>query len=378
MSDHSSIEWTDATWNPTRGCDKIAPGCKNCYAERFAERFRGVAGHPYEQGFDPRLAPDKLAEPLKWKAPRRIFVDSMSDLFHDAFPFEYIAACFGVMAACPQHTFQVLTKRPARAVDFFAWLSERGGLGKYIRACTSKDAERHGLYAYFKGLTRTEKIRGYTVRSGADPWMQVFNAAACTGGSPLRNVEIGTSIANQVDADKNVPALLRIPAAIRFLSVEPLLGEINFRWTPYAHQSTGESYRDYAVRNGSVNEYEALRKIDWVIVGGESGARARPMDPRWVRSLRDQCVAAGVPFFFKQHGEFIGVDDMERLPLSAPELSDPHDYFREHTFRLGDHCEGVHCGALSVYRVGKKVAGRMLDGRTWDEFPRTNPVQVTT
>jgi protein gp37 len=111
MSDKSSIEWTDATWNPTRGCDKIAQGCKHCYAETFAERFRGVAGHPYEQGFDPRLAPDKLGEPLTWKRPRRIFVDSMSDLFHESFPFEYIAACFGVMAACPQHTFQVLTCR---------------------------------------------------------------------------------------------------------------------------------------------------------------------------------------------------------------------------------------------------------------------------
>jgi protein gp37 len=354
MGENSSIEWTDATWNPTRSCTKIAPGCKNCYAERFAERFRGVAGHPYEQGFDPRLAPEQLGVPLSWKKPRKVFVDSMSDLFHEDFPFEYIAACFGVMAACPQHTFQILTKRPARAAEFFQWITDqaedlRASVGEKPPGGHAEPSVCALLFVNAGGTDLLREVQRMT-------W-------------PLPNVWIGTSIANQADADKNVPVLLRVPATVRFLSIEPLLGEINFRWTPYAHQATGETYREYAVRNGSVNEYEALRKISWIIVGGESGPGARPAHPDWPRSLRDQCVAAGVSFFFKQHGEWIGVDDMERLPLPAPELSDPQEYFNEHTFLSGSHCEGVHCGATPVYRVGKKKAGRLIDGRTWDQFP---------
>lgn len=234
MSDGSAIEWTDATWNPVRGCTKISPGCKHCYAETFAERFRGVPGHPFEQGFDLRLVPDALELPLRWRSPRRIFVNSMSDLFHEDVPETFVRQVFDVMRLASQHAFQVLTKRSARMAE----------------------------------LART---------------LDVPN-----------NVWMGVSIENE-DYTSRIDDLMRVPAKVRFLSIEPLLGPIRRL---------------------------SLHGIHWVIVGGESGPRARPMDPGWVRSIRDQCAEAGVPFFFKQWGG-----------------------------------------------VRKKVAGRLLDERTWDEMP---------
>lgn len=174
MSQSTAIQWTDATWNPVRGCVKVSPGCKNCYAETFAERFRGVQGHPYEQGFDLRLVPEKLAEPLTWKRPRRVFVNSMSDLFQDGVPDEYIDRVFAVMERCPQHIFQILTKRAERMCDY----------------CST----RHGI----------ESV------------------------SPLENVWLGVSVENQERAEERIPALLQTPAAIRFVSYEPALGPIDF------------------------------------------------------------------------------------------------------------------------------------------------------
>jgi protein gp37 len=235
MSDHSTIEWTDATWNPMRGCTKISPGCAHCYAETFAERFRGVPGHPFEQGFDLRLVPEALDLPLRWKRSRLIFVNSMSDLFLDGVPDSYIAKVFDVMQRSPQHRFQVLTKRAAR-------------------------------------------MEAFTLRHPISP-----------------NVWLGVSVEN-ADYTWRIDHLRRAPAHVRFLSVEPLLGPI-----PALD----------------------LRKIDWVIVGGESGGKSRPMNAAWVRQVRDQCSSAGVPFFFKQWGGF-----------------------------------------------QKKKNGRDLDGRTWDEMPR--------
>jgi protein gp37 len=219
MSSQSSIEWTDATWNPVRGCTKISPGCKFCYAEVFAERFRGVAGHPYERGFDLRLVPEKLAEPLRWKKPRMIFVNSMSDLFHDSVPDAYIARVAKVMSLANWHIFQVLTKRSERLEQMLKTSLRRYALNQHIWWGVSVENRKHGL-----------------------PRIQ-----------HLRNA----------------------PAKVRFLSIEPLLEEI-----------------------GKIE----LDGISWVIVGGESGSRARPIKAEWVLSLRDQCEAAGVPFFFKQWG----------------------------------------------------------------------------
>lgn len=239
MSDRSTIEWTDATWNPVRGCTKVSPGCANCYAETFAERFRGVAGHPYEHGFNLRLVPEKLHEPLRWRRPRRIFVNSMSDLFHEGVPDEYIAAVARVMKEARGHTFQVLTKRGERL--------------------------RHMLLSKLLFLNRARHI-----------WW-------------------GVSVEDRKHGLPRVGHLQAAPAAVRFLSVEPLLEDL-----------------------GSFD----LAGIDWVIVGGESGSGARPMHPDWVRSIRDQCLARGIPFFFKQWGG-----------------------------------------------VRKKEAGRLLDGRVWNQFP---------
>ena len=219
MSVKSSIEWTDATWNPVRGCTKISPGCAHCYAETFAERFRGVPGHPYEQGFDLRLVPGKLAEPLTWNVPKRIFVNSMSDLFHQDVPDEYIGRVAQVMKMAYWHTYQVLTKRPDRMKSLL-----------------------QGRLAF---------------------------------AAELGHVWWGTSVENRKHGLPRIDLLRDSPAKVRFLSVEPLLEDL-----------------------GEIR----LEGIHWLIVGGESGHGARPMQKEWVTSLRDQCKAAGVPFFFKQWG----------------------------------------------------------------------------
>lgn len=227
VADNSKIEWTDATWSVTRGCTKVSPGCKHCYAETFAERFRGVPGHSYEHGFDFRLVPEALGIPLKWKRPRRIFVDSMSDLFHESVPNDYLADVFEVMAQCPLHTFQCLTKRPERAREWFGWIEEHALIGV----------------------------------PSAGIW-------------PLPNVWLGTSVERDDYLDR-IQTLRWTPAAVRFLSLEPLLGPLH-----------------------DIN----LRGISWVIVGGESGPGARPMSLSWVRDIIDQCRRAGVACFVKQLG----------------------------------------------------------------------------
>jgi len=187
MSDQSSIEWTDSTWNPVRGCTKISPGCKNCYAETFTERWRGVPGHPYEQGFDLRLVPEKLDEPLRWQKPRRIFVNSMSDLFQDGVDSEFITKVFSVMAAADWHTYQVLTKRPLR-------------MFRYI--------ESHKA----------------TLSKMAEVW-------------PIPNIWLGVSVENQEYANSRIPTLLKTPAAKRFVSYEPALGPVDFRpWLTVTRQ----------------------------------------------------------------------------------------------------------------------------------------------
>lgn len=219
MSANSAIEWTDATWNPVRGCTKVSPGCKHCYAETFAERFRGVKGHPYEQGFDLRLVPEKLGEPLRWRTPRMIFVNSMSDLFHPGVPDAYIEAVARVMVSANWHTFQVLTKRADR--------------------------------------------------------MAALLKSQLLFASEQRNIWWGVSVENKEYGFSRIGYLRAAPAKVRFLSIEPLLEDL-----------------------GELN----LDRIDWVIVGGESGPGARPMEQEWVITLRDQCQQAGVPFFFKQWG----------------------------------------------------------------------------
>lgn len=219
MSVNSTIEWTDATWNPVRGCTKISPGCKHCYAETFAERFRGVPGHPYEQGFDLRLVPEKIAEPLRWNSSKTVFVNSMSDLFHSDISEEYIEAVVNVMTIANWHTYQVLTKRADR-------------LNKLLNG-RLKSVTQH------------------------------------------RNIWWGVSVEDKKYGTPRIALLRDTPAAIRFLSIEPLIEDL-----------------------GKLD----LTGIHWVIVGGESGAGARTMKVEWVKNIKEQCEDARVPFFFKQWG----------------------------------------------------------------------------
>jgi protein gp37 len=246
MSDNSKIEWTDATWNPVRGCSKISPGCVHCYAETFAERFRGVPEHPFEFGFDLRLVPDKLGDPIRWSKPKKIFVNSMSDLFHEGVSDEYIEKVCRVMLAANWHTYQILTKRADRMAALLQGKLLQAAKASHIWWGVSVENQKHGL-------PRIAKLRS------ANP-------------------------------------------TVAFLSIEPLLEDL-----------------------GAFD----LRGIQWVIVGGESGPGARPMDAVWVRNIRDHCSKSGVAFFFKQWGG-----------------------------------------------VRKKQAGRRLDGKTHDEYPKRSVVSA--
>ncbi len=329
MSTNTKIEWTDATWNPIVGCTRVSEGCMNCYAERFAARFHerfGGVSRMTEHG--PRwtgkivLRPETLGLPLRWRKPRRVFVNSMSDLFHPDVPDDFIDQVFAVMALCPQHTFQVLTKRPERMIAYLTNLPKRA-------ENTPALPDRNVPY-------EDGRICEF-LRAALGPGTPVIDRKW-----PLSNVWLGVSVENQQAADERIPLLLQTPAAVRFLSCEPLLGPVDLtEWLgpeiTDAMKAPGARCGHHGILlNGNPCKYCFPERIDWIIVGGESGPGARPMHPDWVRSIRDQCKAAEVPFFFKQWGEW-------KLSWMA--------------------------GEYQWMRVGKKAAGRLLDGRTWDELP---------
>ncbi|MBY9081021.1 phage Gp37/Gp68 family protein [Paenibacillus sp. HN-1] len=335
MGDKTKIEWTDATWNPIVGCSKVSEGCRNCYAfdlhgQRHTAKQAGKQlPEQYAKPFSEiQLFPDRLDQPLRWRRPRRIFVNSMSDLFHPDVPDEYIDEVFEVMAMCQNHTFQVLTKRPARMLEWFNTVRSRRPIqGQGV--CTGGSPFCMGAYC---------KTHDASVGYCGSPW-------------PLPNVWLGVTVENQQAADERIPLLLQTPAAVRFLSCEPLLGSVDLSkwlmtpgWVP--------SYYDPDNRNGQPNAEPTNDYINWCIVGGESGSKARPMHPDWARSLRDQCQAAGVPFLFKQWGEW---KETHSLRCNEPGIKGkPWVTFDPDT---------------SVCRIGKQAAGRELDGRTWDEYP---------
>ena len=242
----TKIDWADETWNPITGCTPISEGCQNCYAKRMANRLRGRFGYPDDEPFSVTFHIEKLNKPLKWKKPRKIFVCSMGDLFHDDVETWELDRIFDrvLYDGISHHTWMILTKRPRRMMGYFQYLDD----------------------------------------------MQ----------SSFDNVWLGVTAENQKRADERIPILLQIPAAVRFVSVEPMLGPINLRWVMYAHEATGETYRQYLERKGSYNQYEALRQLDWVIAGPETGPGARECKPEWIESLYEQCRAAGVPFFDKR------------------------------------------------------------------------------
>ncbi len=310
MSGKTKIEWTDRTWNPVTGCSKVSEGCRNCYAERHARRFWG------ERKFtDVQCHPDRLDQPLHWRKPSRIFVNSMSDLFHKDVPDEFISKVIWTIKRCPQHTFQILTKRPER------------------------------MRIYMNILNDQNKNRG-------DKYW------------PINNLWLGVSAEDQKTADERIPLLLQTPAAVRFVSYEPALGPIDLEKVPLPDA--------YLTMNGITGCLQPLSekdtepddyrywtrksmKLDWVICGGESGAKARPMHPNWARSIRDQCVDAGVPYFFKQHGEW-ATEFPQGISLK--------------------NVEQRFIDGTSYYRIGKKAAGRLLDGREWNEYPEVRDERV--
>lgn len=336
MSSTSKIEWTDATWNPIRFrnqngkvghyCEKVSPGCAHCYAERMQPRFGNRIRYNAADLSKGNVFLDEkvLMQPLRWKKPRMIFVCSMSDLFGEFVDDETIDRVFSIMGECRSHTFQVLTKRPERMAEY---LNGKIQVGKRIRS-------------------RAEQLVYVPLEI------------------PLSNVWPGTSVEDQQRADERIPHLLRCPAVVRFLSCEPLLGPIDLgkaKALPVYQEAETVTDRcmsfDDAGKPICTNEVQrrglGWRRhdgnmqpwIDWVIVGGESGPKARPMNPDWARSIRDQCRAAGVAFFHKQNGEWTGFGDL-------------------------------------ALRVGKKKSGRLLDGREWNEMPnhatnKNNPAVAT-
>ena len=350
MSTGTTIEWADAVWNPVRGCSIVSKGCTNCYAMRQAHRFSG-SGKPYE-GLTKltkggpvwtgkvRLVPELLDAPLHWKKPRRIFVNSMSDLFHGDVPDEFIDKVFAVMALCTQHTFQVLTKRPERMLSYMKRL---GSSAKLL------DAGARSL--------------GYTLE-----FQGVY--FACW---PLQNVWLGVSVEDQAAADERIPLLLQTAAAVRWVSAEPLLGPVSLRWLA--------AWDGKALKPGGpgteTNELDGLRELNWVVVGGESGPGARPSHPDWFRSLRDQCAAAGVSYFFKQYGAWAPIPWMNVGPsaryVAAGDAMVARDGRVDYVAQnLGiTELESEPRTYVSPMRnVGKRAAGRLLDGRTHEEYPQ--------
>jgi protein gp37 len=316
MAQSSDIEWTDATWNPLAGCTPVSPGCLNCYAAGMAVRLAAMGkadyaprreseqlGTPYDKHTpaktvhlavrnngravftgEVRTLPHKLSEPLKWKKPRRVFVNSMSDLFHKDVPFEFIDQVFGVMAITPEHTYQILTKRPERMAEYMQSLMTPEG---HMRAIQARDKNNFD-----------QQLHGAILRLRM--------------GTPLPNVWLGTSVENQATADERIPHLLRVPAAVRFLSMEPLLGPVDLRRVRFAPTQTVDAFTGrwswneaYPHTDGGFADLSGKKEnasIRWVIVGGESGPNSRSCNIDGIRSIIKQCHAAGVPCFVKQLG----------------------------------------------------------------------------
>lgn len=328
----TAIEWTDETWNPVTGCTKVSTGCKNCYAERLAPKvFAGqkigdMRGGPLRPRVftDVLVHHDRLDAPLHWKKPRRIFVNSMSDLFHEEVQPLFIGSVLGIAAACEQHTFQVLTKRPQRMLEVLA-------SSDFLNAFE----ESSDMY------THTEHR-----------W-------------PVDNVWLGVSVEDQPTADERIPLLLQTPAAVRFLSCEPLLGPISLTRISLGKAPMRIGATEFRETEFTINALKGAQSlnwpsIDWCIAGGESGPNARPAHPDWFRSLRDQCAAAGVPFFFKQFGEWAPSGSGHSFVCACGEYT-PWLASGWH-----QHCRASHA---CVAKVGKKAAGRTLDGRIHDEYP---------
>lgn len=347
MADNTHIEWTNTTWNPIVGCSLASPGCTNCYAMRTAgtrlahlPKYDGLT-QPSKAGpvwtGKLVLAEKALLEPLRWKTPRMVFVNSMGDLFHEDCPDEWIDQVFAVMALCPQHTFQVLTNRSARMREFLS--------KPFFR-------RRVQLHCAEIGLQITGKRMSDQAAEEAEEFV-----ALSTEQWPLPNVWLGVSVEDQQRADERIPDLLATPAAIRWISAEPLLRPVDLT-KPFYRHSTGYEMQGYLRDKAEHDDFRYwAEKLDWVVAGGESGKHARPMHPDWVRSLRDQCAAAEVPFFFKQWGEWAPEPDVGRS-------------FEEHRARGARDLMIMKPDLQGMELVGKKRAGRLLDGVEHNAMPQ--------
>lgn len=386
MATDTSIEWADKTWSPIIGCDRVSPGCDACYAISTA-RIREANPHPSiaaafagttqrtDVGIDwsgrINLLEDRLAEPLRWKKPAKVFVNSLSDLFHKNVPDDFIAKVFAIMALTPQHTYQVLTKRHAR-------------MRSVLRdECTCGASHTPGTHFRSKMAWAVSKANPDRIAGLPDDAEERVSRASW----PLPGVWLGVSTENQHWANLRIPALLDTPAAVRWISAEPLLGPIDLaRISAGSRQQPDMVYDALGQRYGVPGRWQAptSARLDWVVAGGESGPKARPMHPDWPRALRDQCSAAGVPFLFKQFGEWgleAPLDDQGRLlntrrGLGVAVANDgtvyqPGELSYPDGPRYGEAVRAGHDRAhlVGMYRLGKKTAGRELDGRTHDAFP---------
>jgi protein gp37 len=362
VSDKTKIEWTDSTWQVTRGCTRVSEGCKHCYAERIASRFDGPGKpfegliHPKTNGWNGKVItlPQNLQIPWRWSKGRNIFVNSMSDLFHEDVPFEFIAAVFWVMSVTTRHTYQVLTKRPERMLAFFEWLLEKSDCGWPLH---HQEAGWYMTEAISDASDATPEVKAL----GWTPWREGKRHGGydnCGPGWPYENVWLGVSVEDQATADERIPLLLRCPAAVRFLSCEPLLGPIDLTRIPVPVDMDEPVARCNVLQASDWTNGAAGNNIDWVIAGGESGPGARPMQPDWARSLRDQCAAGqtstgtSIPFFFKQWGEYLHETD-SRCAKFSPTKSNIHLWPDD----------------FASIRVGKLAAGRLLDGNEHNAIP---------
>ena len=365
MSNNSKIEWTDRTWNPITGCDKVSQGCKFCYAEVIANRFSRVgiipnseieystADAPKSEKFTVLLHPDRLDQPLRWRKPSMVFVNSMSDLFHESVPVSYIAKVYAIAFMSPQHKFQILTKRPERALHILTADNFIELVWKYANQLHDK---------YIKPLEQAIYL----------------NEEIC-----FDNVWLGVSVEDQKTADERIPILLQIPAAVRWLSVEPMLGGVDIsKWLMpkkdcefYVNHPTEEEVKEgvtdclrYENSSGKCKSgYCPLgycNNIDWVVCGGESGHGARPMHPDWARKLRDDCISAGVPFFFKQWGEWCPEQQSE-FTLTDISHNDVAFWSKQEQKKVHLWVDG-----LISYKLGKHKSGRLLDGVEYNEYPK--------
>lgn len=295
MADKTGIQWTNATWNPTIGCAKVSAGCKNCYAERMAKRLAGRYGYPQSEPFKPTIHLSRLDEPLRWRKPRMVFVCSMGDLFHEDVPPEWITTVVNAIRQANrknwQHKWLFLTKRPENITRWINW-------------CPDHRA------------------------ADAAAWFQ-------------KKAWVGVTAENQKLANERIPILLGIPAAVRFVSIEPMLGPVD-PWLPEK-------------RKGFVSHVHG-KGVDWVICGGETGPGARPMHPGWARSLRDQCESSDVPFFFKSWGDWAACK-----PAGYCEGMGSIGYLGDGSYRFDQN--------MRMKKIGKKRTGRLLDGKEWGEYP---------